>query len=345
MTVGARLSEEELVRSPAWLPLEAADGCTVRMLCLDEAAYDRASFLDQRLLALGYPHKLCELALLEAAAARLAPRAHYIFHTGHVGSTLLSRLVGAHGELFSLREPALLRALVAQPPVRGTPGLEVALALLGRTWRANQRAVIKATSFVSELAAAMLAADERAAAICMFAHPRNFLRGILAGPNSRVETAQLAPARMQRLRRRLGAGVCDMDTRSEGESIAMSWLCEMTTLHQATSAVASRVLWVNFDAFLVEPFAGLEAVFRALGATAAAGEIRSLVQGPLMRQYSKAPQYGYDAALRRALLESADREHPGEIRRGMEWLRKVAMHHRLVATILERYAHDGQERR
>ena len=33
----------------------------------------------------------------------------YIFPIGHVGSTLLSRLIGSHTGIFSLRESALLR--------------------------------------------------------------------------------------------------------------------------------------------------------------------------------------------------------------------------------------------
>jgi hypothetical protein len=78
---------------------------------------------------------------------------------------------------------------------------------------------------------------------------------------------------------------------------------------------------VDFDAFLGQPAAGLGAMFRMLGMSLAAGEIQTILAGPLMRQYSKAPEHAYDAALRGEVLELAEREHPLEIRRGMEWLR------------------------
>src|SRR5262249_28044027 len=155
------LTAEELVRSPAWLPLEAAPDGTVRLIRLDEAAYRAASFLDQRLLGAGYREGACGVAVLDAAATRLPRPAHYIFHIGHVGSTLISRLIGARERFFCLREPALLRPLAALSPTAGTRArsLDVALALLGRTWRPGQSVVLKVTSFVSEMAEPILEAD------------------------------------------------------------------------------------------------------------------------------------------------------------------------------------------
>jgi hypothetical protein len=306
----------------------------MRLVRLDESAYRAASFLDQRLLGQGHEQGTCPMAVLEAAAGRLAIRSHYIFHTGHVGSTLVSRLVGAHPGFFSLREPALLRTIAAPDP-GGAPRLPAALALLSRTWSAGQRAVVKATSFVSELAGPILAADPQAAAIFMFAEPLAYLRGILAGPISRAETRELGRARLERLARRAPGGDFTTPPRSEGEWIAMSWLCEMTALRETAERFAARVLWVDFDRFLGEPGAGLEAIVRAIGARPEAREIESLVAGPLMHQYSKAPEHAYDAALRREVLASAELEHAPEIRRGMLWLAQAAGRHSLARRAFE----------
>src|SRR5579862_3010025 len=116
-TTGRRMSPPEgaptdaqLRDSPAWYPLEVLPGDTVRLLRLDAAAYRAASFLDQRLLRSAPREARIPGAQLAAAAAGLTPCARYLFHTGHVGSTLLSRLIGAREEFFALREPALLRA-------------------------------------------------------------------------------------------------------------------------------------------------------------------------------------------------------------------------------------------
>ncbi len=305
------------------------------MVKLDEAAYRAASFLDQRLLSGSYAQEVCAAALLEAAGGRLRPRAHYIFHTGHVGSTLISRLIGAHEGFFSLREPALLRVLAGPAAAAAAPGLPATLALLGRTWRPAQRAVVKVTSFVSELAGSILAESEPSSALFMFARPLAYLQCIFAGANSRLESRHLGPARLQRLQRRFGADWPGPDPGSEGEGIAMSWLCEMTALGAAAERFASRVLWVDFDAFLRDPVAGLRTVCQRLGARPAEQELEALVSGPLMQQYSKAPEHAYDAALRRELLECADREHAAEIRRGLDWLHALARRQPLVAAVLQ----------
>lgn len=343
MSSVSTVTADELVRSPAWLPLEYRSGDAVRLLQLDEAGYRAASFLDQRLAAIGYPPGECRREVLDAAALQLAPPAHYIFHTGHVGSTLVARLIGAHERFFCLREPALLRPLATLSPaalVRARD-LGVALAVLGRTWRPEQRALIKATSFVSELAEPILATDSHAAAVFMFVRPLAYLRGILAGPNSRAEIRALAPARLQRLVRRLDAAEWHDDPRSEGESVAMSWLCEMAALHRAAVRCERQVLWVEFDAFLGDPRAGLRRIFRALGESPTAADIEALVAGPLMRQYSKAPEHAYDAQLRRLVLSSADTEHAAEIRLGLNWLQRVAMRYRLIEEILTLAVREG----
>jgi hypothetical protein len=141
--------------------------------------------------------------------------------------------------------------------------------------------------------------------------------------------------------RRLGADEWREDPRSEGESIAMSWLCEMAALHQAAVRFERQVLWVDFDRFLADPRAGLEVIFRALGVSPTPAEIEALVGGALMRQYSKAPEHAYDAELRRLVLESADAEHAAEIRLGLNWLQRVAMRHRLIEEILKRAVREG----
>jgi hypothetical protein len=333
------ISAAELRHSPAWLPLEV-DRAGVQLVKLDEAAYRKAAFLDERLLQRGAGRARLDPAAVNAAASGLALRLHYVFHTGHVGSTLLSRLIGEQRDsFFSVREPALLRAAAAPAQTPGaaahTLSLEVMLALLARTWLPSQRAVVKVTSFVSELAPQLLSMSEGARAIFMYADPQAYLRGILIGPNSRIEARMLAAPRRERLVRRLGAVAWRCDPSSEGEQVAMSWLCEMLALFQAARGRDAQVLWVDFDAFLGAPRTGLRAVFRTLGGEPPPAEIDGLLDGPLMRQYSKAPEYAYDAQLRRELLQSAGEQHGAEISRGMQWLARVANQHPPVRELLE----------
>ena len=329
------ISPQDIAGSPSWLPLESAGGGSLRLVRLDEAGYRAASFLDRRIVQPGVLQALCPTASVAAAAASLPPRAHYIFHIGHVGSTLVSRLVGEREEFFSVREPAVLGA-IAKAPALALESLDIrdVLGLLARAWHPEQRAVVKATSFVSEIAEPILEISPDSVALLMFSPALAYLRCILGGPNSRIESRALASSRLARLRIRLGSESRLPEPRSEGEWIAMSWLCEMACLRKAATRFESRIAWVDFDAFLSAPVPGLTALLRALGATASQDDVERLVSGPIMRRYSKAPEHAYDAALRRLVLESADREHAAEIRCGMQWLAGLAGLHPLVDAVL-----------
>jgi hypothetical protein len=325
---------QDIAASPAWLPIEPEGAGNIRLVRLDEAAYRAASFLDRRVLQAGVHQAVCPASTVAAAAASLAPRSHYLFHIGHVGSTLVSRLIGECAGFFSVREPTMLRAL-ATDPLRAFGGLDLraVLSVLARTWRPEQRALVKATSFVGEIAESILESDGDARAIFMFTSALAYLRCILGGPNSRIESRMLAPSRLARLRGRLGESAL-LEPQSEGEWIAMSWLCEMACLRQAATRFDSRIVWVDFDAFLSAPVPGLAALLRALGATPSAVEVERLVAGPVMGRYSKAPEHEYNAALRQSVLELADREHGAESRRGMQWLASLAGRHRLIDAAL-----------
>ena len=333
----AVLSAQEIAASPAWYPLELSDPGLVRLVRLDEPAYRSASFLDRRILEGRPAQAVVSVATLAAAAAALAPRAHYIFHIGHVGSTLVSRLIGEVPGFFSVREPSLLREMASgesRGRIWGAIELRDALSLLGRQWLPSQRAVVKASSFVSEIAVRTLELDASAAAILMFTPAPAYLGCIMGGPNSRLESQALAPSRLARLRKRLGVDAGDLDPRSEGEAIAMSWLCEMLCLQEVARRFASRVAWLDFDRFLAAPQEGLGMVLQALGSAVDPEKIAALLAGPLMGRYSKALEYAYDAALRREVLASAEREHSAEMRRGMAWLATVAARHPVIDGIL-----------
>src|SRR3546814_6570249 len=128
----------------------------VLIALLGEADYRAASFLDQRLLTdrVGREWRAWN-ALPDLGAA--APRPDFIFHIGHVGSTLVSRLLAEVGDALPLREPMLLRALaqvaerIERPESLWSPELyrtrlAPALSWLGRGFAPGQRAMVKAAS-------------------------------------------------------------------------------------------------------------------------------------------------------------------------------------------------------
>jgi hypothetical protein len=317
---------DRIAVSPALYPVQD-QGAQIRLIQLSEADYRQASFLDERVIAVAGGEAFLSWEALERASAALTSRANFVFHIGHVGSTLMARLLGEHPDVFSLREPGLLRPVAGawlQGLSQARGRVETLLRLFSRTWRPNQTALIKATSFVSEMAEDLLARDPEARALAMGVAPPSYLRGILGGQASRQEIAFMAPQRLARLRRRLGASI---ETVSEGETIAMSWLCETLALHAACERYGIRTLWVDFDRFLTEPAAGIGMAFAHLGVEAQRDFVEALAAGPLMRRYSKGPEHTYDADLRRQVQAQAEHEHGGEVRAGMDWLQRMANAH------------------
>ncbi len=329
--------QENLGRSPEQFPyaLNVRDD-SVEFVRLDREAYETASFLDARILTPARQPHAISWRRVDAAigALRLAEGCGYIFHIGHVGSTLLSRLVGAHPGAFALREPAILRTFAqlsekaeATPRAFGDAELNERLSgclkLLSRTFDARQIAVIKASSFVSEIAAALLSRPSRPSALMMFVSPESYMATILGGPNSRQEAQALAPSRLRRLHRRLDHEIWQLERLGEGEVLALAWACEMTALTKAAEAAGARVLRLDFDRFLAEPFL-LSTVLQHFGIDAGPREVHAILHGPHLRRYSKAPEHAYDAALRRDVLDQARAMHGEEIRRGLAWLDRAA---------------------
>ncbi|MGB6353410.1 MAG: hypothetical protein WBF21_05485 [Steroidobacteraceae bacterium] len=311
---------------------------SVHFIRLERADYERASFLDARILTPHTSVRTLPWAEVAAAvdAAKLAERCAFIFHIGHVGSTLLSRLIGTRPDAMSLREPMVLRVLAQlqsesgpRPPAWTGAGYDVRLGaclkLLSRTFEPRQRAVIKATSFVSELAAELLSRGSAPRALAMCVSPESYLATILGGPNSRQEAKMLLASRLQRLHRRIGRQVWRPEALSEGETLALGWACEASALAQAKRTAGERMLLMDFDRFLARPPALLLAALHHLGIDATPAEVAAILNGPHMQRYSKAPEHAYDAALRREVLNEARAVHGAEISRGLAWLERAAM--------------------
>src|SRR6185312_14878666 len=83
---------EPLSRSPELFPHVLDVGTdSVSLIRLTEMDYERASFLDARIVGPGTLSRSIPFAELQAAIddATLAESADFVFHIGHVGSTLL----------------------------------------------------------------------------------------------------------------------------------------------------------------------------------------------------------------------------------------------------------------
>lgn len=299
---------------------------------LGEADYRAASFLDQRLLTerIGRERKAWD-ALPELGAAPQRP--DYIFHIGHVGSTLVSRLLAEAGDVLPLREPMLLRTLaqvaerIDRPESVWSPDLYRARLAqvggwLGRGFRPGQRAMVKASSVITAIADDLTGADGRA--LFLYVPLARYIETILAGEASMAETLAQAPARIARLAALVPDFPHQLWQLPPVTRVAMSWLCEMASAARTLPPADPRHLWFDFEAMLADPAAGLTAQAVHFGLAPDAARIEALLAGPIMRQYSKAPEHGYGPDLRRELQAQAAAEHAGEIAEAIAWVEALA---------------------
>ena len=112
--------------SPGWFP-HLLDPVNDRVLLVakSEQEYRDAAFLDERSLRPNTPQQIVDWSALAAAVPPDARRdVQYIFHIGHVGSTLISRLLGELPQIFALREPLIADATVEKCQIVADAGME-----------------------------------------------------------------------------------------------------------------------------------------------------------------------------------------------------------------------------
>ena len=299
---------------------------------MDETAYRAASFLDDRILAAGEWRTAAavEQAMAQAQAARPL---HLIFHTGHVGSTLLSRLVDETGVVLGLREPLPLRTLAEMHDAH-SPAFAPRLGLFLKLWRrgfaGTHSVVLKATSTGGRLAPELLAASPLSKAVYLNLRAEPYLATLLAGANAMIDLRGFEAERSARLRALVAT---PWTAQSIGELAAMSWLAESLTRARALERCGARILPLDFEAMLRDLDATVATVLRHFDIPAPPGFAAG--RSPVLTRYSKAPQqFEYSPHVRAQLLAQARREHAGEIRKGLAFLERLAHSEPGVAGLL-----------
>jgi hypothetical protein len=324
-------SAAEIVRDARWLAqaLDARSGM-MRVVELSPESYRSASFLDDRMLQEQHFAGIVPWESVAGAIPQNARRdARWIFHIGHVGSTLVARLLGEIEGVLSIREPRFLRD-VAMLGNDGRADFTLpAQPLFSRTFGEDETALVKATSFVSEIADELVPEGRRA--LFMYATPRNYIASILAGPNSVRELAALAPSRTQRMSGRVSLP----QPRNSAEAAAAAWACEMTALESAAERMTNRrIEWADFDAMLADMAAELTRVAEFFGF--ATDDLDAIASGPLLRRYSKATEYEYSPSLRRDLIAEAEAANRADLDGALAMLQSGADNSSLLARALRR---------
>lgn len=299
----------------------------------------KASFLDERILGQGVEGGWAKWPEIESSA-RTAPPANvnFIFHIGHCGSTLISRLVEDAAGVRTLRELLAVRqfAMIAAEIPGGLSLWTEAefrerLDLYLRTASSGAKTVIKATSWCGDLVN-----WTTGAALFCYLKPHSYIASMLGGANNPIDLRLNAALRLKRLRLITNDRICGISELSPGELAAMSWATETATIVPASGA--NRILAIEFDEFLSSPVDGLSAALRHLSLPSEESHINATLKGPLMRTYSKDASFSYSPDDRRALLAEYRSWHAEEIARGIAWLETKGKSLPGIAAALQKFS-------
>ncbi|HEY4124631.1 MAG TPA: hypothetical protein VGM36_08465 [Rhizomicrobium sp.] len=315
--------------TPEFYPqkLDLAQG-RVLMIRMREEDYRAASFLDDRMLTAESKAAWVPLDRVMANAQRIEPRSlHFIFHTGHVGSTLLSRLLGEARGVLSLREPLPLRSLADAFDAPVTDGLrENALAaflkLWGRGYELNHTVVLKATSNAARMGERMMQALPGARAVYLSLPRESAIEALLSSQYAKTDLEVFGPERFRRLQAMLGDARIEQP-RAVGELAAMSWAAERLTQRHLSERFGARILNLDFEDFLSDMRPNVERVMAHFGLEATPQILDALMKSPILSQYSKKPAHPYSTRRRTQILAETRVSKADEIARAQTWLENL----------------------
>jgi hypothetical protein len=288
------ITDADLASSPALYP-HSFDNRSDRVMLvrLSAADYRRSSFLDSRMLAPGMDMDAAwfDYVPVAVSAERVQPKSlHMISHTGHVGSTLLSRLLDEVPGVLGLREPHPLQTLAGMadetPAGEGyLERLKTFLRLWSRGFEATDTVILKATSVACRIAPDILAASPQTKAVYLHLPAEAYIIAILAATSGRADLKFFEAMRRKRLPAKQEREV--PTDGSTGELAAIAWLVERDSLERAKAAAGPRVMLLNFETMLDDLEGNLAQVLRHFGLPPLAGQ---LVKSPSLTRYSKAPE-------------------------------------------------------
>lgn len=298
------ISIQDLMASQQWY-LHAMDGSTASYCQMDDASFSASPFLDGRIVQpverKRFKTRIDAMVTSEPWAKKPAiVPGRYILHISHVGSTLLSRVVGVSPSCLSLREPMPLRFLaqaqldqgssVAWHSPRAFDGLvDFALRNLGRPLGNRNRVVVKCTSWVNPLGEHFLAKDTgqpmRVSAVHM--PLANFVANTLKGAGGLQDLRSNAQSRMRRLQKLIPSFDRALYAMNWGQIAAMSWLCEVLTIRSVCSHASVALQWVDFEAFMKDSASEARSLAHHLDLEWDDSTDRLLAQSGILDKYSK----------------------------------------------------------
>lgn len=326
------------IASPALYPQRLDLGRQALLFIrMAKPSYQAASFLDDRILTPELEGRWVKFSEIAPWMETLTPALplHFILHAGHVGSTLVSRMLDDVSGVLPLREPHPLRTLAELHDATAPEGVLLTrwlLALWRRGFADTRAVVLKATSSAARIHGVLLGALPQSQALYLNLGAEPYLAALLAGENTPLDLKGHAPERLRRLAA-LGVAL-EKEPAAIGEAAAMAWAAERLTQKRAEAAFPDRVLSVDFDRFLADPGAALREICTHFRLQAPESYFSGAAQHDALTRYSKAPQHAFTPTFRAQILTNSRARNADEIAKGLRWLEACARSSPELAAVL-----------
>ncbi len=314
---------------------------------LSAAEVSAASFLDQRVLKQTSKgswvpwQPVADIFKNEPVVGKTS----FIFHVGHCGSTLLSRLLEFTRNTQCLREPLPLRTLAQDVADEGDGRSFLSpkthkdrLQILSKMWsRGAEYTVIKATSICTDLLSPINASMPGTKSIFVYNRPETHIATLLAGQNALLDLKGFAQLRLQRLQQKTGLDI-QLNQMTPAQLAALSWLSETTSITRSLETYSQQITLLEFESLLQNPADTLAQLLRYLDMPTDGEMLEKAIRSPVLQTYSKAPEHKYNAETRAAILADSRARFGQDISAAIAWLENLASQSGLVAATMQKFA-------
>ena len=315
------------------------------LLPVTEETYRSSVFMDERLNAPKEPNRIVPLWSLEKDRPEQLPAPAYLFHVGHCGSTLLSRVLQIVTRWLPLREPVPLRSLSNLVREKGDPletvspddcdaAIDLSLSLYSRVFPNNPRALIKPTSSCCNLIDAALNHHPDAKAVFLYLKLDSFLATLLRSDLRRQETAHFASSRLADLHGLLDDTSIRLWQLNPGSMTALSWCANMLWMQKATTTFGDRLLAINFENMLANPASVLTQITHHLDLSVPESALVEAFEH-VTGGYSKDPTMKYSVEQRNREIEMGRQAHGKDMDTGKRWIDALGARFSAVADLAD----------
>jgi len=335
---------EDLATNPDW-HLQRIDMIRQQalMLRLDRAGYQSASFLDERLepqIKEGYWLDFDQLNSRFPESTPAPDSMAYIFHIGHCGSTLVSRVFDQQEATLVIREPLTLRFLAdsLRRLKRVDSWLDQTgwdnwqrriIQALGRRYHDRQLPFIKASSICNNLIQSLLGTASGHRALLMYLPLKSYLMIMLKG--QRNDIRGFAGQRLQDLLRIAPDSDLSLSQLDDWQLVVVGWLASLQDLLAANIAFPEATRLLDFENLLANPQVHIQSLKDHLRLAIDTDDVDANFQ-TAVRQYSKQPELAYSPEQRQRAMADSSRQNAAIISQAMDWAGQlIAAHSSLQA--------------